>query len=305
MSDTETPRILVVDDDPVTTQALRLALASDYSLEFAQSDGDAFAVVGSGDPPDLVLLSTSSKIIDGYGLCRALKEQRATLGLPVILLRESTAADNETLGLEAGAVDHLTTPFEMATARARVRTHLELKWLREQAENALSLDSLTELPDRTGVAEFLQMEWGRAVREASPTSLILADIDSFRAFNETRGRLAGDDLLRQVAAQLATTVRRPMDFLGRFDEDAFAAVLPATKHQGVAFLAERMRQRVQALGLTHPASPVSDSVTASVGGATTVPIRGATPTVLIDVARRALDEAREAGGNRSRCLEVT
>ena len=304
MSDADTPRLLFVSDDAVTSQALRLALSADHLLEVAPSAEQALELVRSESPPELILVSTSCENIDGYALCRTLKEDRKTQTVPVIFVRASEAPENETLGLQAGAVDHLTTPFEMATAKARIRAHLELKWLREHAESALSLDPLTELPDQLGVEEFLVMEWGRAIRESSPTSLILVDIDSFAAYNEARGRQAGDDCLRQVATQLASTVRRPMDFLGRYGNDLFAAVLPSTDGSGAAYLAERMRVRVQALGLSHPESEISKNVTACTGAATAIPTRDSTADLLINVARRALEDAKKAGGNAARNLEV-
>lgn len=297
MSDTDTPRLLFVSDDPVTSQALRLALSSDHRLEVAPTAVQALEILRSESPPELILVSTCSEKIDGYALCRELKEDRTTQALPVILVRESESPEKETLGLEAGAVDHLTTPFEIATARARIRAHLELKWLREHAESALSLDVLTELPDRQGVEEFLVLEWARAVRQESPTSLILIDIDAFHAFNEAKGRPAGDDCLRQVAIQLASTVRRPMDFLGRYGGDLFAAVLPTTDTAGAAYLAGRMRLRVEILGLSHPSSEISEHVTVTIGAATAVPGRESTAVSLIETAQRALTEAKKAGGN--------
>jgi diguanylate cyclase (GGDEF)-like protein len=219
------------------------------------------------------------------------------------MIRGARMKDSPSLVFEAGARDYLTKPLDDSTVVARVDTHLELQRIRDLTAHALSLDTLTEVPDRRGVEEFLDMEWGRAAREATPISLILIRVDHFESLVKQRGRLVGDDCLRTLAEELTNSVRRPMDFLGRYAEDTFAVVLPVTESHGATYLAERMCEQVEFLEIPHPGSETLGYVTTSAGVATILPFPGSTPKPLIDAAADGLDRATKEGGNRVEPVE--
>jgi len=198
---------------------------------------------------------------------------------------------------EVGGADYVTMPLEPNTLKTRVRTQLELHRLRQLAANVLALDPLTEVADQRGVEDFVDVEWSRAARDATSLSLILLQVDSFKGLMESRGRLAGDECLLQISTEVASTIRRPMDLLGRYGDEGFAIVLPATEAYGAVYLAETIRQQVGTLDIPNPASQKSKWVSVSLGVATAVPFPGGKPAPLFEAAVKALEAAMEQGGN--------
>lgn len=294
----EQPCILIGGDDHQTSRALRRILSSRAHLVWAH-DGDQLLRLACSDPrPNLIFLDLKAKELEGYELCRKLTSTEATGAIPVLLIRGARVKEKPAIVFESGARDYVSRPLDEATVIARVETHLELQRIRTLTATALSLDMLTEVPDRRSVEEFLEMEWGRAAREATPLSLILLRVDHFKSLVEHRGRQAGDDCLRQIAEELTSSVRRPMDFLGRYSEDTFAIVLPVTEAHGATYLAERMCEQVEFLEIPHPGSETSGHVTISGGVSTILPYPGSSPTPLIDAAVQGLDLAAGEGGNR-------
>ncbi len=117
-----------------------------------------------------------------------------------------------------------------------------------------SLDGLTGIANRRFFDERLEVEWKRAFREKTSLSLIIADIDFFKAFNDTNGHLAGDDCLKKVAKVLQGSLRRPTDLVARYGGEEFVALLPNTGFEGALRLAKAMRLRVRSLAIAHPNS---------------------------------------------------
>ena len=163
-----------------------------------------------------------------------------------------------------------------------------------------ALDPVTQLPTQQSVQEFLEREWRRALRSKTFISLIMIDVDHFRAYNERLGPAAGDLCLKQVAEALRTLVRRSGDLLSRYGDGEFAVVLGGVDSSGAITLATQLQAAVNALALPHPASPTADCVTVSLGLATVMPARNAEwqDIELIAKAERALSEARQTGRNR-------
>lgn len=159
-------------------------------------------------------------------------------------------------------------------------------------------DGLTGIANRRRFERALDVEWRRARRRQSPLALIMADLDAFKAYNDTLGHQAGDDCLRQVAAALARQAVRPGDVVARYGGEEFAVVLPDTDLANARHLAEQMRAAVERLGLEHPAAAATGRVTLSLGVAAVVPFSEASPAELVERADRALYLAKHAGGNR-------
>jgi diguanylate cyclase (GGDEF)-like protein/PAS domain S-box-containing protein len=171
----------------------------------------------------------------------------------------------------------------------------ELRHYWDMLESLSTTDGLTELPNRRRFDEFINREWRRAMRDQSVISLILMDIDFFKEFNDHYGHLAGDDCLRQVAKVLRETVYRPGDLAARYGGEEFACVLPETDSAGAITLANRIRKRIEEMGVPHFFSKVADHVTISIGVASQVPGRGETPSCLIQLADELLYSAKEGG----------
>jgi diguanylate cyclase (GGDEF)-like protein len=160
-----------------------------------------------------------------------------------------------------------------------------------------SLDGLTGLLNRRAFDETLAIEWRRAYRSETPVSLIIADIDSFKAFNDTYGHQGGDDCLRWVARTLTASFGRAGDFVARYGGEEFLVLFPGAGAAQARTLAERLRSDVEALGILHEGSSAAGIVTLSAGVATLVPREGLPPAKLVSEADRALYEAKGRGRN--------
>jgi diguanylate cyclase (GGDEF)-like protein len=163
-----------------------------------------------------------------------------------------------------------------------------------------SMDPVTELPGQQYFQEFLEREWRRASRDRAAVSVIMIDIDHFRAYNERLGQPDADACLKAVAAALKPIVHRPGDVLARYGgEGRFGVVLGGTEGKGAMILAERMRMAVEGLQRPNAVSPNGPSVTISLGVGAVLPERDAAwqDIELIAMAERALAHATETGRN--------
>ncbi len=177
------------------------------------------------------------------------------------------------------------------------RDMTEIKRAQETLRRLSYLDGLSGIANRRYFEELLQREWRRAARTSVPLSLLMADIDHFKAYNDTYGHLSGDDCLKQVAKVMNETVRRPADLVARYGGEEFAIVLPDTNLEGANVVAEMLRLEVERLQIKHSASRVCDNITISLGGATTIPNKKMPPTTLISEADHALYRAKKEGRN--------
>jgi diguanylate cyclase (GGDEF)-like protein len=291
--------ILIVDDAPVNIEVLSEALATDYEVLFATSGQEALNIAFE-ENPDLILLDIVMPNMDGYEVCAQLKADPRTMAIPVIFVTAMDQEEDETRGLAVGAIDYLTKPIRPPIVRARVHNHLELKRYRDFLEHSSSTDGLTGISNRRCFDEFLEREWGRATRNHSPLSLILLDIDFFKAFNDHYGHLAGDDCLRQVAHGLARSVRRPADLVARYGGEEFASLLPDTDAKGAAWMANHFLETMNAMNIPHARSELADHVTLSMGVATLIPLVGQSSSELVLHADQLLYEAKKNGRNQFR-----
>jgi len=160
------------------------------------------------------------------------------------------------------------------------------------------LDGLTGVANRRKLEEHLNREWDRARRKNLPLSLLMADIDFFKRYNDLLGHLKGDECLRKVAQEINTHVRSGMDLVARYGGEEFAVVLPETDSEQARRIAERIRSDVERLRIPHPASEVSRYITVSIGVATLIPEDNLQKEVLISMADMALYRAKKRGRNR-------
>ena len=231
-------QILVVDDSPANIRLLAAALKNKYDVTAATNGPAALEIARSADAPDLILLDIMMPGIDGYQVCRELKSEVTTKDIPVIFVTSKSDQSDETTGLELGAVDYITKPFSLPVVQARVQTHLELKRKTDFLEELSYLDGLTGIPNRRRFDLTMEREWRRAAHAKSWLSVIMADIDFFKAFNDYYGHSKGDECLKLVAMGLNTVAKRPGDFLARYGGEEFALVLPGSDENGAAAAAE-------------------------------------------------------------------
>jgi diguanylate cyclase (GGDEF)-like protein len=182
--------------------------------------------------------------------------------------------------------------------RVRIQNHMKMKQQRDLLGRLCFLDGLTGIANRRRFDQLLDLEWRRHARNRAPLCLIMVDIDFFKGFNDTIGHLQGDDCIRKVAQVLAGHFQRPGDLAARYGGDEFVGILAGTDADGGRRVAERIQMAMAALALPHPDSGVSPCVTLSMGVAAGAPARAGTPESLIQIADRALYQAKAAGRNR-------
>jgi diguanylate cyclase (GGDEF)-like protein len=191
-----------------------------------------------------------------------------------------------------GAIHIAIVNGQLAVANEKLkRANLEL-------HRISSYDALTAVPNRRRFDEVLAHEWRWATRTGRPLTLLLADLDHFKALNDNHGHLRGDECLKLVAQALADGLMRPADFVARYGGEEFALVLPDMDLEQARGYAESLRARVEALRLPHGSSLVSQYVTLSIGVASQVAGRGVAASELLAAADAALYEAKRNGRNR-------
>lgn len=289
--------VLLVDDEPMNISVLSRILEDEVNILFALHASEAIEIARR-EQPDLVLLDVMMPDMDGYQTCAALKAAAETRDIPVIFVTALASEADEARGLEAGAIDYIIKPVSPPIVRARVRNHLELKHYRDVLRRLSTLDGLTGIANRRRFDEALEAEWRRGQRGAAPISMLLADIDCFKAYNDRYGHLAGDECLRRVARTIEANVRRPADLVARWGGEEFAVLLPDTSHDGAVRVAEAIRGAVEALALPHRASSVARIVTLSLGAATLITDSDLPCTDLVQLADDALYSAKRGGRNR-------
>ncbi|MBF0376698.1 MAG: diguanylate cyclase [Desulfamplus sp.] len=291
--------LLVIDDEASNIKVLREVLKSDYKVYAATSAEKALQLISSSEKlPDLILLDIIMPGIDGYELCKKLKADQQTKSIPIIFITSKTTEQDEIKGFEAGAVDYVTKPFSTPIVKARVKTHLELKAMREHFEKLSMRDSLTGISNRMHFDHKLIQEWKRMQRDNLPLSLIMCDVDFFKKYNDHYGHQAGDRCLQRVASIIDINSKRPADLAARYGGEEFAVILPDTNAVGALEVAEKIRSEVQRYEIPHAESTVSPFVSLSLGVSTVIPSQEVTPEELIASADAALYKAKENGRNR-------
>jgi diguanylate cyclase (GGDEF)-like protein len=293
-----TPRLLIVDDQPINLQALYQTFQKDHQVLMATNGEQALKLTLS-QQPDLLLLDVVMPGMDGYEVCRRLKADDATRDIPVIFVTAHHDEAAETQGLALGAVDFISKPINPAIVRARVKTHITLKAQSDLLRQWVYVDGLTGLRNRRCFDERLSSEWGRAVRNGSDLSVVMVDVDFFKRYNDHYGHQAGDLCLRQVASSLRQTLKRPGDLAARYGGEEFACLLPDTDLVGSMDLARQLGSAVQALNIEHAASSVASVVTVSLGVCSTSGNTPGSSEELLREADGALYRAKADGRNRS------
>lgn len=200
--------------------------------------------------------------------------------------------------------------YALGTRRGRAResalkttideTNEKLTLVEHELLRRSNLDPVTQLPVQASFQEFLEREWRRAARDRNPVSVIMIEIDHFRAYTERLGKPEGDACLKTLAQAIGRLIHRPADFLARYGQGRFGVVLGGTDSKGAILLAEKLKLIVDALKLPNPASQTGAMVTITQGVGSVLPDRDAPwqDIELIATAERALAQANEAGRNR-------
>jgi len=286
-------KVLIVDDSADALALARARLGKEgHELVYADGGKKGLAMAES-EKPDLILLDVDMPEMSGFDMCRALKADGELCMIPIIFLSGSGGPEDKVKGLDLGAVDYVTKPFDAFELRARVNAALRTKRLQDLLIEHAKIDPLTGLANRRRLMERMAQEWARIQRHGGALSFIMVDVDHFKQINDTHGHWAGDRALREIAGAIVAQCRET-DLPSRYGGDEFAIVVPNEGASGAAKLAERSRQAVEAVRFGVGLETVS--TTASFGVADAV---GAdSPDRMIQQADEAMYRAKSAGRNR-------
>jgi two-component system, cell cycle response regulator len=293
-------RVLVAEDNPVFQSMLKTMITKwGYQAVIARNGTEAWRILESEDAPHLAVLDWMMPGMDGVEICRRIRSANREPYIYILLLTARTESLDLIEGMDAGADDYLTKPFNAHELRVRLHAgrrildlQEELLKAREALREQATHDGLTGLLNRNSILEKLDDELARAARAGTTVSVLMADLDHFKSINDTQGHLAGDAVLCEAARRLRSAARN-YDSVGRYGGEEFLIVLPGCDAAGAAVQAERMRDAIGATPFLSQSQPVV--VTASLGAACS---SQCAPESLIHGADNALYEAKAEGRNR-------
>ena len=286
-------KVLIIDDDVDSLAIARLRLKKDGYILVSAGDGAEGLAKARETDPDLILLDVQMPGKSGYEVCEDLKSDPDLCNIPVIFLSAADDISEKVKGLDLGAVDYVTKPFDIFELRARVRAALRTKRLQDLLLMYGEVDSLTEIYNRRVLMERLQQEWDRSLRSNTVFSFIMADIDTFKNVNDTYGHPVGDDVLEKIAHILKHSIRSG-DIVGRYGGEEFGIIMVNSTAQEAFSAADRYRQEIEKI--VFRAKKESFSVTCSFGVADSSGKDSS--DILVAAADSAMYEAKENGRNK-------
>jgi two-component system cell cycle response regulator len=299
-------RILIADDDPVSLRLIQRTLERDgYEVTAVENGRLAAEQLCSSDGPRIALLDWVMPELDGPGVCREVRQNKLHSYVYMVLLTSKEAKEDVIAGLQSGADDYLTKPFDPEEMKARLRTGLRILDLedrlieaREDMRFKATHDPLTSLWNRRVILENLEREIVRSHRERVCTAILLGDLDHFKKVNDTYGHSAGDEVLRETARRLLGSVRS-YDFVGRLGGEEFLVVLNNCDPAFGFARAEQIRLAIGKIPIQTPVGPVP--VTMSLGLLLSQEWGLRPAEVLLREVDAALYAAKKAGRN---CVKV-
>ncbi len=308
-SSNHNPKILVVDDIPVNIQLLQAFLATQNYKTYIARNGEEALQQAETVEPDLILLDVMMPKMNGFETCKLLKKSEKARYTPVIMVTALNELESKIKGIEAGADDFISKPFNKLELLARVKSLLRVKTLHDQLQekiiqlerakeklrNLAVTDGLTGLYNYRHFKDVLGMEIRRSERHKSPLSLIMFDIDYFKHYNDTHGHLAGDKVLQKIAQLVSNNIRK-IDLAARYGGEEFAIILPNTNGENAKIVAEKLRRLVEMYKFPFQESQPNDTITISVG-VSSHPSSGRTFEELVSCADKRLYMAKANGKN--------
>lgn len=290
-------KVLIIDDSPLTVKILKDMLQQEYDIisSFNGEDGYKMAVAQS---PDLIISDVLMSPIDGYDICRLLKQNPLTQNIPVIFISALDEMENEKKGLEIGAIDYITKPFSEPIVKIRVKNHLELKKNRDLLSELSSIDGLTGVYNKRYFEKLIKQLWDKAKIHKICLSVLMLDIDNFKIYNDNYGHLEGDECLRLVAKCIKGCLNNPNYSVARFGGEEFTCILYDTCNDEALTVAQKILTALNELNIPFEHSPISDRVTMSIGLKTVIPNEKVIITNFLKEADDLLYLAKKSGRNQ-------
>lgn len=292
------PTILIVDDRATNIAILSDLLQDDYKIKVAKSGQKALEIAKGKEKPDLILLDIEMPEMNGYEVCKELKNNSSTNNIPVIFVTARTDVKDEEYGLNLGAVDYISKPFHPTIVKIRVKNHIALKLKSDWLEELSMYDGLTHIPNRRYFDEVYEKKYKETMRDKKTLAVLMLDVDYFKLYNDHYGHGKGDECLIKIAGALRMTLKRPSDMVARYGGEEFVLLLQDIDIEGATKVAESLVEAVGELGILHEYSSVCDHVTVSVGLGFKEKESSVSKEELIKCADDALYLAKERGRNR-------
>jgi diguanylate cyclase (GGDEF)-like protein len=296
-------KVLIADDSILSRHLLEATLRKwNYEVMVACDGKEAWEMLDRPDAPTLAVLDWVMPGLSGLDICRLVRKANREPYTYILLLTSKNLKEDVIEGLEAGADDYITKPFDQNELNVRLRAgrrivelQAELMKAREELREEATHDSLTRIWNRPAILEILQREVERAVRENVPVSVVMVDLDHFKAVNDSHGHVAGDAVLCEAVRRMQMSMRK-YDAIGRYGGEEFLIVLPGCDRENSCKQAERLRTAIAQDPMM--LSEAAISVAASFGVTTVGDAAKVTPELLIRAADEALYQAKREGRDR-------
>ena len=296
MEEKQKNSLLLVDNEKSNLKFLSKILGSEYTI-YTATNGTSAIKIAKEYMPDLVLLDILMPGMDGYETLAELKKNDRTKKIPIIYITGLSSNEDEEKGLSLDAVDYISKPFSDMIVKLRVRNQIQIINQMRTIERLSMIDQLTNLPNRRSFDERMHVEWNRAIREQTPISLLIFDIDRFKDYNDKYGHQQGDIALQTVAKVLSHASKRSSDFAARWGGEEFVILLPNTPLNSAMDIAETIRVNVEKEDIPHNGNS-STKITASIGVNTKIPTLEDSTDAFFSAADKALYAAKADGRNK-------
>lgn len=298
------PTILVVDDMTTTLLLIHDLLKDTYEVKIAKSGTKALEILESPNDIDLILLDIEMPDINGYDVCKRIKNNETIKNIPIIFITGRTSQEDEEYGLNLGAIDYITKPFNKAIVKLRIKNYLNLKIKNDMLEKLSMYDGLTNIRNRRFFDETFEKTFNEIKRDKKSLAVLMIDIDFFKPYNDNYGHGQGDETLRKVAKALEKTIKRASDFVARYGGEEFVILLKGINKDGVETVANNLLNAVRELKITHEFSKIENYVTVSIGVSYYNSSSDITKLELLLKADETLYNVKNSGRNNFAILEV-
>ena len=312
--------VLLVDDQLIIGEVIKRMLATeeDITLHHCQNGEEALSHAEKLNPT-VILQDLTMPNVNGLDLVCLYRKSPILKDTPVMVLSSTDLPQTKKEAFAVNVDDYLIKLPDKIELIARIRhqsrshfsrierddAYVELRAsqeklieLNEKLTRLSHVEGLTELSNRRYLDMTLETEWGRTSRARQDLSLLMIDVDHFKKYNDTKGHLAGDEVLKKVAAAIKSCLYRPADLPARFGGEEFVVVLPGTDANGALLIAQRIGEAVERLSIPHRAPGAGAVITVSIGGASTQPQPQGHVKDLLELADQALYVAKNQGRNQ-------